>query len=102
MEPEDFLCDFCHAPWAPERPFVEGHQGSCICGHCLHAALLALDAGARPQAAPETACVLCLEAGRGAAFAGAASPTAHACERCLRQAAGVLGRDRASGWRPPA
>lgn len=35
MDMADILCDFCGTPWREDRPMIEGHRGSCICGSCL-------------------------------------------------------------------
>lgn len=94
MTAEDFLCDFCERSWSEETPFVEGHQGSCICGDCLREAIRA-KAPPAPPATPK--CTMCLETRDEA---GWASPRRDAwiCTRCIEQATRVLSKDRSAGW----
>lgn len=100
LRPADFLCDFCGQAWAEDRPMVEGHRGSCICGGCLALAyrhlVLADGAGSGP-----TTCTLCLEARDDPAWRPDAGGGAAACRRCVRQSAAVLQKDPDSGWRRP-
>lgn len=97
---EFFVCDFCRRHWATDRPMVEGHQGSLICGPCLTTAYATVvnpaqgDAGAR--------CTMCLEARPDNHWASPAHPDARICARCIRQAAGTLSKDTESGWMRPA
>lgn len=101
LQPSDFLCDFCGRAWADDRPMVEGHQGSCICGACLAEAFRAIALAGAEGAAPGAAsrCILCLETREGPAWRGAGG--AAACRRCVRQSAAVLQKDPDSGWRRP-
>ena len=106
MTPDDFLCDYCGQPWAEDRPLVEGHKGSCICGNCLTVAYTALvinDDSVEPE--PGEACALCLGAEEGTPHWR--SPVAvggrHAivCRRCVKQSAGVLQKDPEIPWSKP-
>ncbi|MEM9065413.1 MAG: ClpX C4-type zinc finger protein [Planctomycetota bacterium] len=98
---EDFLCDFCGKPWTEDRPMVEGHRGSCICGPCLTVAwteLLIAESGS--DLAPGETCTLCLEESEGAVWRSPMS-NATACKRCVKQSAGVLHKDRDIAWTKP-
>lgn len=105
MRPEDFLCDFCGGCWREDRPMVEGHHGSLVCGSCLTAAFRATWLPGGVPAAREGAgeCRLCLEARDEPHWRG---PTGGlACRRCVKMAAVMLERDadRPEGerWRRP-
>lgn len=108
MQPADFLCDFCGQPWSDDRPLVEGHQGACICGHCLTIAFteLAITKIGEP-AQPGEKCCLCLEEGRddphwrSPVFDGEGEDAKVACRRCIKQAAGALHKDRDIEWSKP-
>lgn len=106
LQPSDFLCDFCGRAWSEDRPMVEGHQGSCICGSCLADAFRAIvvagpdQAGGAPSAAASR-CTLCLEVRDEPAWSAGGLPGAVACRRCVRQSAAVLQKDAESGWRRP-
>jgi len=81
---------------------VEGHRGAIICGRCLTVAytevvLHGLDSAHEPGAA----CSLCLEQRDEAMWTSPAREHAHACRRCIKQAAGVLTKDKESGWTRP-
>ena len=99
-----FLCDFCKSPWAEDRPMVEGHRGSLICGNCLSIAfmeLVHLDTGITPPR--EQACSLCLENGRdGLHWVSPVDDDVIACRRCIKQSAGVLHKDKDIAWTKPA
>ncbi len=103
MQPEDFLCDFCGLPWSEDRPFVEGHRGSCICGKCLtvaYSALVHLNAG--EPLGEGGACTLCLEPKRDQPhWRSPALPEKLACIRCVKQSAGVLHKDPEADWEKP-
>ncbi|MEC9373745.1 MAG: ClpX C4-type zinc finger protein, partial [Planctomycetota bacterium] len=55
-----FKCDFCRRGWSEERPMIEGHQGSLICGPCMSAAFVDMAAGEQRAEAGYT-CTMCLE-----------------------------------------
>jgi hypothetical protein len=100
---EFFLCDFCRRHWDPDRPMVEGHQGSLICGSCLtlaYACVINLNQGQTPG--PGVRCVMCLEERPEPFWTSPLHPEARVCARCIRQAAGALSRDPDSGWSRPA
>ena len=92
---EDVLCDFCHTPWTLERPMVEGHHGSCICGNCLRAAwalTVTSQASDRPDGVP-TKCTMCLEERTDRTFQSPAFAEACICLRCVRLATLAVARD---------
>lgn len=97
----DVLCDFCAHEWTLERPMVEGHRGSCICGPCLEAAYRALVIGAEGEHTPDEKCLLCLENRTEPMWCNPANPQAKACVRCVRQSAAVLQKDPDSHWTRP-
>jgi len=109
VQMSDVLCDFCLQTWTEERPMVEGHQGSCICGDCLADAYRVLVMV--ESAVPETPskCILCLELRSEPSWhAPADTATARvdgvqpsACRRCVRQSAAVLQKVSEFGWRKP-
>ncbi|MEM0984566.1 MAG: hypothetical protein AAGI17_11535 [Planctomycetota bacterium] len=103
MDMADILCDFCAQPWSDERPMVEGHRGSCICGRCLTIAWVELmETRISDDPGEGESCCLCLESDR---------PDPHwrspifegklACRRCVKQAAGALHKDREIEWTKP-
>lgn len=117
----DVLCDFCAQPWTDARPMVEGHRGSCICGPCLTVAWTELvtvgpgdpatgnesapdgepTADGEPSAQVET-CALCLEPARDRPrWRSPIRPTAAACLRCVKQAAGIMHKDPDIEWSKP-
>ncbi|MGQ0628645.1 MAG: ClpX C4-type zinc finger protein [Phycisphaerales bacterium] len=98
---EFFRCDFCLAPWAEDRPMVEGHQGSLICARCLTACyteVVVLGGGAEHTAAK---CAMCLESRPEAKWQSPLASESHVCRRCIRQSTVMLERDEESGWRRP-
>lgn len=103
MSPGDFLCDFCGQPWHEDRPFVEGHRGSCICANCLTLAYTAIvlhDAGEPPRGG--AVCTLCLQPKPDEAhWTSPVFDDTLACARCIRQSAGVLHKDPEINWRKP-
>jgi hypothetical protein len=98
-----FVCDYCHQPWDDHRPMVEGHRGSLICSHCLsiaYAEIVQLKLGAPVE--QEDKCLLCLEHGRADPhWRSPLVDDAIACKRCLKQAAGVLHKDKDYDWQKP-
>jgi hypothetical protein len=107
MRAEDFLCDFCGEHWREDRPMVEGHHGSLVCGTCLTAAFRAtwLASGTAGDGAdpPADACRLCLERRDEPHWRGATGGLA--CKRCVKMAAVMLERDadrpEAERWKRP-
>lgn len=130
MQLSDFLCDFCRREWDGQFPMVEGHQGSLICGDCLTIAYTETVLRNLNSAPANTKCTMCLEErpdnmwlgpfegdpdeplaqARGAdsdsdhepeaQARGPAAPPA-ACERCIKQAAGRLHKDKDWDWKKP-
>jgi hypothetical protein len=101
MTEQDFLCDFCGRCYAPERPMVEGHRGSLICGPCLalaYATLWNLGTGEAVEA--RIVCTLCLSHNGDPMWR---SPVMDAlvCKRCSKQSAVMLERDPESRWKRP-
>ncbi len=98
----DILCDFCHKPWSMERAMVEGHRGACVCGDCLTVAYaeLVLHKVGSP-ASPEEKCIMCREERDDPHWRSPMFDEALACRRCIKQAAGVLHKDRDIGWTKP-
>ncbi|MDX2017126.1 MAG: hypothetical protein SFY95_05725 [Planctomycetota bacterium] len=101
-----FRCDFCLAPWREDRPMVEGHRGSLICGLCLTRAYRALylPGDSEPAVTRGGECALCLEyrdepVWRAPAIDG--HKASAACARCVNNAAKLLSRDAESGWAVP-
>jgi hypothetical protein len=119
MQAEDFLCDFCGSHWAPDRPMIEGHRGSLICGSCLSAAWLSVlgpNSAREPLAAAQgaslgdgsgagardgLACVMCLEVRREAHWGNPLRAESRICRRCIDLSARRLARDPDAGWKPP-
>ena len=111
VQMSDVLCDFCHVEWTEDRPMIEGHRGSCICGNCLSIAYREVILHRDNPAGEAYRCVLCLESEQDRAAidrggeAGWRSPMyedAAICQRCIKLASGSLHKDRESGWRKPA
>jgi len=103
MSAEDFLCDYCLNHWTPQRPMVEGHRGSLICGACLSVAYLEVKVrgSASPLEEHETCC-LCLTprtCGHWRSEAPALRPLV--CADCIEQAARKLEKDKDCDWTRP-
>jgi len=97
----DILCDFCRAEWVDALPMVEGHKGSTICGGCLTEAYLALMSRGEDAVERGYTCVMCLEQRPDPAWRSPAHAEAVICKRCINQSAGVLSKDKESGWTRP-
>ncbi|MDX2147818.1 MAG: hypothetical protein SFZ23_09880 [Planctomycetota bacterium] len=106
---EFFKCDFCAQPWSEDRPMVEGHRGSLICGSCLRVAWLhvtglhATGPNGAANAGPmsdEASCALCLMHKREPAWQSP-STEAWACRWCLTKSAEMLERDPDVAWTRP-
>jgi hypothetical protein len=98
---EFFKCDFCGKPWAEDRPMVEGHQGSLICGKCLTAAFTEVVHMGGGGEHAGSACALCLEVRKDPQWASPLRENARACRRCIKQSAAVLANDEDSAWKRP-
>jgi len=97
-----FKCDFCRRSWAEDRPMVEGHRGSLICGQCLTVAYTEVVVQAVGSAVPPDAtCRMCLEHREGLHWTSPLHETEHICLRCIKQSAGVMVKDKESGWKKP-
>jgi hypothetical protein len=115
MGPEDFICDFCGSTWKPDRPMVEGHRGSLVCGVCLASAYRQVVTQNAGVTVPEhVACTLCLMNKTGDYWQSAvrvelregevhidAEPGNAACKWCIEKSAGMLEKDGESGWKRP-
>lgn len=101
MRAEDFLCDFCGHHWAEDRPMIEGHRGSLVCGRCLSVAYAAVVHAGAGGAVDGPACTMCLETRPEAHWDSPLRDKARICRRCIELAARQLQRDRGSGWRIP-
>jgi len=102
VQPEDFLCDYCGNHWAPDRPMVEGHRGSLLCGSCLTLAytqVIVQKAGVVTQ--PAVTCSLCLEHHDTLHWQGPAAGGPVACERCIQNSARMMEKDRDTTWSRP-
>ncbi len=97
-----FKCDFCRSSWSEDRPMVEGHRGSLICGACLRVAYREVvlgDGGVGPAAG--VACVLCLQTNDVRYWVSPLDGGIVACEGCIRRAARTLEEDPDFTWRRP-
>jgi hypothetical protein len=110
VQMSDVLCDYCHAEWSGDRPFVEGHRGACICGNCLRVAYGALVNDRAATAPADFMCTLCREGAPDRAaldradepgWQSPAYPDACVCRRCVKRAAGVLHKDPDYAWTKP-
>lgn len=99
-----FKCDFCRRPWAEDRPMVEGHRGSLICGSCLRAAHVEVVgvAGAAQVRTEQEKCLMCLETRAEPHWRSPLFEESLICRRCIRQSAQTLAKDPDSQWERPA
>jgi hypothetical protein len=95
---EFFLCDFCHSPWAEDRPMVEGHRGSLICARCL---TLAFRAVIIDQQGEPGECALCLQFKEEPCWVSPVDDAARACYNCIAQSARMLEKDKDYNWHAP-
>ncbi len=99
----DFLCDFCHAQWADDRPMVEGHRGSLICSRCLSLSFDELWNRLGGEPLPEReVCTLCMANHGDPVWVSPAYPEAKVCKRCSKQSVVMLERDPDYGYKRPA
>lgn len=100
--PEDFLCDYCHHHWSDDRPMVEGHRGSLICGKCLTVAYREVvlgGGGVGPSSG--AACALCLQTNPTRHWVSPLDENVLACVSCIEKSARMLAKDPDSDWTPP-
>ncbi len=103
MTPEDFLCDFCGSCWREDRPMVEGHRGSLICGPCLAMSFRELWLAPGGEELPEHAvCTLCLSHNGDPVWRSPVTETATVCKRCSKHSVVMLERDPELGWKRPS
>ncbi|MHC5024773.1 MAG: hypothetical protein ACYTGG_12860, partial [Planctomycetota bacterium] len=110
VQMSDVLCDFCHREWTEDVPMIEGHHGSCMCGHCLTVAWTEVVLGGATSAPDGFACTMCLEQGADRrelnradepGWQSPAYPDAAVCRRCIKLAAGALHKDPDHEWARP-
>jgi len=99
---EFFKCDFCHRPWADDRPMVEGHQGSLICAACLSVAFAEVVRQESPSVDRVANCTMCLEDRAQPGWRSPAFDDAVICLRCIKQSATALEKDPEIAWERPA
>lgn len=89
-------CDYCGTDWDEVRPMIEGHRGSVLCLNCLKVALADLQ-----PAAEAFTCNLCQRERIAAGTLQWTSPAqgVHACESCVKQAAGTFSKDPDVDWK---
>lgn len=110
LAPEDFLCDFCARTWAGDRPMIEGHRGSLVCGKCLAIAFDELWNRAAGEDLPKDlgpegslpTCAMCLESRAEKHWHSPARDAAWLCKRCTKQSVVMLERDPESGFTRPS
>jgi hypothetical protein len=107
VQMEDVLCDFCRRSWTLERPFIEGHHGSCVCGDCLtaayrHVSIAGLDDASFSAAPGGYTCTMCLEQRPDPCWRSVEHADAFICRRCIKLAATALEKDPDYGWRRPS
>ena len=101
VQPEDILCDYCgEATWSQNKPCIEGHQGSIVCGPCLTTAYRELVLLKNEQETTEK-CRMCLEHREDPVWLGYINPNAPICKRCVKQAAGALTKSKLWDWSKP-
>jgi len=101
LDLSDFLCDFCHQAWADDRAMVEGHRGSCVCSQCLTVAYTEVVLLEQSPAPAAYTCRLCLETRDEPGWASPIDQEACICQRCIKQSAGVLSKDKEISWSRP-
>jgi hypothetical protein len=101
VQPSDVLCDFCRTPWAVDRPVIEGHHGSVLCGDCLTLAYRGIVLREAPTSPAGYSCTMCLEKRDEPGWAGPMYPEANVCRRCVKMAAAVLHKDKDYAWEKP-
>lgn len=98
-----FKCDFCQVPWDQERPMVEGHRGSLICGNCLSLAyreVVAGESGVGPEAG--VGCALCLQTNDVTHWQSPVDESVVVCHECIARSAKLLDKDADFAWSIPS
>jgi hypothetical protein len=101
VQMSDVICDFCHAEWTEQSPFIEGHQGSIVCGNCLTVAYTDVVLLGNNTGPAGYQCVMCLENRPDPAWRSPMQPEAVICKRCINLAAGTLSKDKDYAWKRP-
>lgn len=102
MAAEDFLCDFCERCYSPDRPMMEGHRGSLICGPCLSASFVSLWYANEGEPAPaKDVCLMCLAENGDPIWRSPLRAEKFICKRCSKQSVVMLERDKEAGWKRP-
>jgi len=102
MTAEDFICDFCAGTWREDRPMVEGHRGSLICGNCLAMSYRELWLSLLGEPLPEhDVCSLCLSNNGDPVWHSPMNEKSIVCKRCSKQSVVMLERDEEVGWKRP-
>ena len=101
VQMSDVLCDGCGSVWTDQRPMIEGHKGSCICGSCLTVAYTDLVLHPAEDPVSERQCTLRLEVRAEAMWVSPVRDEAVFCRRCVKQAAGALHKDKDIPWVKP-
>lgn len=103
VQMSDILCDFCLTPWREEGLFIEGHEGSVICGPCLKIAWLEVQDDVEVLIPVGVKCTMCLE-DRMKDCAGWQSPVnekAWVCKGCVELASETIEKDAETDWQRP-
>lgn len=101
VQMSDVLCDFCRREWTLDRPLIEGHHGSCVCGDCLAEAFRRVSLDEQDDSIPGYTCTMCLEQRKDPCFRSPTQPDAFICRRCIKLGATALERDPESNWTRP-
>ncbi len=103
MQAADFICDFCLKHWAEDRPMVEGHKGSLICGPCLTLAYrLVMVENTGIRVPDPVTCATCLQHKEEPHWQSTAVEAAPViCQWCIKRSATMLEKDKESGWKKP-
>ena len=98
---EIFRCDFCASPWAEDRPMIEGHRGSLICGQCLRTAFTVLAIQRQGREPGGWTCTMCIEERTQPGWQSPLRPEATVCLRCVKQSATQMEKDPDTAWSRP-
>lgn len=110
VQMSDVLCDFCRREWTEDVPFIEGHRGRVICGHCLAVGYREIVLAHGDDGNHAFDCTMCRESGEDRAALERADepgwpsplhPEAVICRRCIKRASGALHKDPDFDWRKP-